>query len=240
MEAMSGSGVLPVLGLLAGCDNAFDLVRVAASDASAMADGPLGDAVDAPVTCFEDGFPSPALDNKKWMPFAAPDMTVSVDGALAVTLDSTAGDAYAGVRSVASHKAIGAILEIEVVAASPVTTSGAVARVRGLVASGDFFEVGVDGSEFYTQGSVSGVPTRYVLGTYNRSDPQRFWRVAHESGSNALVFSVRTQAGSWQELLSASNPLDLSAITIEIAGGTYKDFANPGTVRFDNFRLICH
>jgi len=211
---------------LGGCDLVFSLDPSMPGDAG----------IDLVPACFEDTFEPGSVDLGKWEPYMTQKTNVSVDGELAITLDSTGGDAYAGALATIERDLTGATTEVEVSAVSPIVEAGADAFMKWTSDTGEFVSVGVDGSSLYIETSAMG---QIPVGAYERTDPTRFWQLEHAADLDTLRFVVRKTSGEVAQLIEISNPLDLTHVRFELSAGTYNDFNAPGQTRFDNFRMIC-
>jgi len=227
---------LAVIVLVSGCDLVFSLDR---SNAPPI-DGPGGDgsSSDAPPrpTCFDDTFAAGVgLDTTKWSKFEDPNTSVTVDGQLVLSLDSTASAAYAGVQSVVRHDLRSATVEVAV--QMPVVSPfqpGIEVYLAFNAANGSYYQVGIDGPRIYIE--IPG-PGQTQVGNYSTLDPVRGFRIEHVGSE--LVFSVRTETSGFVQASRISAPLPLDAIQLELAAGTYVDFEPAGAARFDNLAVFC-
>lgn len=65
----------------------------------------------------------------------------------------------------------------------------------------------------------------------------RFWRFRHSAPTNQIIFETSPDGLNWNVMRSMDRDMSISALRVELSGGTFSPIISPGTAIFDNFRL---
>jgi hypothetical protein len=106
--------------------------------------------------------------------------------------------------------------------------------LRWGIDSSNHYSIWVNGPILELGGRFDGVLD--IVEVNYSATAHRFVRLRHDPGLDAVLFETRAANAAWQERRRMRVMLGLSAMTIDLVGGTYEPVAEPGLVRFDNLR----
>ncbi|HEX5057790.1 MAG TPA: hypothetical protein VFV99_00460 [Kofleriaceae bacterium] len=212
--------------LLAGCDLLFQI-----DDLTGHTDaGGSADSVDATqdmhtTNCVADDF---AMLGTQWTMFEnPPTAVVAIDGTLSISLNKAADD-HGGIDS-AVRDFTGASIEVDVVTVPDTSSETYMEWDRGH----DWYSIAVDHGELSYGYSVDG-SDRTIEIPYEPDKHRRF-KLAHDRQANLIRMSVRNSLGEWTELGTVPVSIPMTALTVELASGSYTAALTSGVARFDNF-----
>jgi len=195
-----------------------------AGDIDAM---PLGS--DAAVARFADDFGDGVLTD--WRPWTYPGCSVAETGG-ALQLDYLAGTAYCGADTADSFDLRTGAVMVEVVETPALANFEAYLI---LFSGGSQQQILMirDGGDLTMQLRINGS----VRGSLTIADPgDRFWRV-HEEGSTT-IWETSVDGASWSNRHTTTVAVDASAMSVELAAGSYGPGINSAArVRFDGLRI---
>jgi hypothetical protein len=116
-------------------------------------------------------------------------------------------------------------------------------RTEGLFSVGPdphhMYRISVQATRLYCDVVASGSDI-YASSTPYDQDGHRYLRIRHDEGTGLVHFEAWPGAGPWTPVCSpvaASPDITLSAVRVELAGGTWASASAPGTVQFDDVVL---
>jgi hypothetical protein len=185
-----------------------------------------------PNQFLEDSFNTPGVDSI-WQQWSDPGTTIAeTNNQLTITLAADqSGSSYAGYTTVGSHDMQDGYFEIEGVQMPTADNWGEM-----------FFTI-TDGSYIALFGYSYGrmVARTETVAHTDRSttlpsyDPiaARFWRMRSEG--TEMVWETSPDGTSWNERRRDINPVNMSAVSLKLYGGTFNSQPNPGVAIYDNF-----
>jgi hypothetical protein len=135
------------------------------------------------------------------------------------------------------------------VSASEWDLTGRTASVEAQIPASNavsIFSVGLDkdnwysfrskGKTLYLESRIGGSTSKSSV-KYNSVD-HRYWRFRHESGTDRIYFETSSNGMAWTARWNVLRTIPISALRIELVGGTGGSVPSPGQARFDNFSLL--
>ncbi|MGL4400168.1 MAG: putative Ig domain-containing protein [Luteolibacter sp.] len=190
------------------------------------------------LTEFVETFDGSVLDTSRWetgTPFGElfspsdPLVTVAVQsGRLGVT--PRANTSVEGYNGVVSRDLID--LRSSAVEAR-IDPSGGTSNTWLALVSGtrDFLVVGREGSVLWLEQTINGARD-VTLYSYD-SAAHLVWRIKHDAASDRILFQLSADGIAWITARSVARAIDIRAMRIELAGGSYLTESAPGTGWFD-------
>src|ERR1043165_2200470 len=214
--------------LLGGCDLLFQIDKLHTQvDAGVGAtDGRGSDpAADASSNCVVDRFDTkPPL----WSTFQSPPAAaVAIDGTLAITL-SRAVNAHGGIDGTVRNYT-GYTIEVDIVSVPDVASEMYMDWQNG----DDWYSIAVDHGSLYYGVSIGNNESSNEL-PYVPNDHRGF-RMTHDPVGDVVHMYVRNSVGDWTLLGSVPAGIPMTALSVELAAGSYTQVASDGVARFDNF-----
>jgi len=155
-------------------------------------------------------------------------------------LQGTPNSHYNGIVANAFVDLTGAYAYVQVPAV-PATNTTADAMLTVALDDANHYRIFEENGVLNFQKRVATVKTTIGTATY---DPTQmgFWRIRHDNATDQIKFetaqNVAGAPGTWVTKLSAARELAVTAVKVELKGGTYQtETNNPGTVTFDNVRV---
>ena len=108
------------------------------------------------------------------------------------------------------------------------------------------FAIGIDSNNWYRISARSGLiffqdtvagSKNSVSIPYNAAQ-HHFWRFRHDSGMDQIYFETSSDNSTWTTQRTIERNLNITAMRVELDGGTYEAISAPGMAIFDNFRLL--
>jgi YVTN family beta-propeller protein len=190
------------------------------------------------LTEFVETFDGNALDTARWEPgtpfgqlFAPVDplVTVAVQaGRLGITpRTNTSVEGYNGIISRDRINLTGSAVEARV-DPSEGTSNTWLALVSG---TRDFLVIGREGGWLWIEQTING-SRDVTLFNYNAA-AHRIWRIKHDAATDRILFQLSADGTTWITARSVTRAIDIKAMRIELAGGSYVPESAPGTGWFD-------
>jgi YVTN family beta-propeller protein len=190
------------------------------------------------LTEFVDTFEGTAPDASRWEPgtpfgelFAPVDPLVTVtvqSGRLGITpRTNTSIEGYNGVISRDRIDLRNSAVEVSV------DPSGGTSNTwLGLVSgTRDFLVIGREGGWIWIEQTINGARDVTVV-NYNAA-AHRLWRIKHEPAGDRILFQLSADGTTWTTARSVARVIDIKAMRVELAGGSYVRETAPGTGWFD-------
>jgi PKD repeat protein len=139
---------------------------------------------------------------------------------------------YNGYVSAATWNFTNANLSVEVVQTSSGTAD--TGMVIGIDAK-NFYLAEVEGGRLYFTQVVAGA--RSETSVVYSATTHHFWRIRHDASANTIVFETSPDRVTWTAQRTLTRQLTLTAMKVELGGGTWEGVASPGIAIFDDLRL---
>ncbi|PYS47952.1 MAG: hypothetical protein DMF68_14605 [Acidobacteria bacterium] len=107
------------------------------------------------------------------------------------------------------------------------------------------FAIGIDSNNWYRIETRSGMiffqdmvngTKNTVSATYNATQ-HRYWRFRHDTGTDMIYFEISPDGATWTTQRTVTRQLVITAMHIELDGGTYEAVPAPGMAVYDDFQL---
>ena len=102
--------------------------------------------------------------------------------------------------------------------------------------SNNYYRFVVADSQLYFQEKLGGVVTSASI-AYN-SVYHRFWQLRHDAATDSIVFETSVDGLKWNDRRAVPRRLSMTAVWVELGGGSSQNVSTPGLAIFDNFNLV--
>ncbi|MBS4040421.1 MAG: hypothetical protein KGZ81_07460, partial [Flavobacteriales bacterium] len=181
---------------------------------------------------ISDNFDDNSIDVAKWTAFNSPS-----EASNKLDITTTLGGIYRGLTSKLYYDLTSASVNVEVVSAGNQSLVSLEVYPLNLYQSGNtnsiFFLIA--GGALIAYRRVNGVSTQLATTTYNSTNHR--WLQIRESGGTTY-WETSANGTSWSTLHSATNPIHVGQLLVEISAGTYAAEATTTTVTFDNLNVL--
>lgn len=182
-----------------------------------------------------DNFNDNSVDTAKWgNSFDSLATYTETGGRARITLSTTSGN-YASYRSTTTYSLIGSSAVVDVPTMCNTGEANAQAYFRLGIDDNNYVQCTQFGGTLYFQKRVAGATTDVASVTYN-STTHKWWRIRESGGTT--YWDTSTDGSSWTNRASNANPITLTALTVDLAGGTFGATTSPGFIEYDNFTFI--
>jgi len=101
--------------------------------------------------------------------------------------------------------------------------------------SNNWYRITANSSTISFQQKING-STSNVNATYN-STQHHYWRIRHDATNGQIVFETSADAATWTARRTVATQLAITALRVELSGGTTASVTSPGTAIFDNLEI---
>lgn len=186
------------------------------------------------LSTLQDRFDS-TIDATKWSSFHTGTSSIAQTNGMVVATppNTTAGSNYAGYDSVGTFDLTANYMVVEIPNMVNVATNAQTYTALILDSNNKLQFIQQNGS-LKAQKIVAGVTTTLVTLTYNSTSHQ-WWRIRENNG--VIFFDTSNNGYSWTLAASTANPFVVTALSVELAAGTFQSETSPGFTNFDNFNF---
>jgi hypothetical protein len=184
---------------------------------------------------LQDNFIGPALNTNLWTQFTGGSATFVYDtsGVKVVYPVSTTSATDGDLTSNSSYDLTGSSVLVNVL---DVPDVGAVntdaSMIVGTTTNG--LRILVEGGQIYAQKFVGGAQTNLANTTYSRVT-HAWWRIRETAGTS--YWETSPNGTTWTVLFSATNPITVTSLVIQLAGTAFGSSTSPGNFKWRNFNL---
>jgi RHS repeat-associated protein len=193
-----------------------------------------GNAFAAPE--FGDDFNDNSLNTSYWTKYYAGVPTVSEQAQqLQVILPANTA-AYNGVYSNARYNLSGKMVQLEL--AQAVSQAGWCENYLELESdANNYFLIQVGAGNILFRARVNGINDQTSIPF--DTNAHRFWRLRHDQNANLLYFETSANDTVWISRKTVTPGFSLNSLQIDLLAGCYGNGnSNPGTVKYDNVKLL--
>jgi hypothetical protein len=194
----------------------------------------------AKVETLTDTFDDNSTDTGLWGPFANSGTSYAeTNGRVEFTLADSTGGPYAGYVSNATYD----LTESAVYLQSVDPGTGDQGRTANLMAQIDgnnnvqLYRETI-GGEHRIQASKKVAGSETYFGTVVVTSGPYWMRLREAGGTTYWEYSETGLSGSWTVMHSESDPITLTAITVQFIAGTWQAVAGPGVPKFDSLNTV--
>jgi YD repeat-containing protein len=193
-----------------------------------------GNAFAPPI--FSDNFDDNSLNTNSWTIYYPGAPVVSEQSQrLQIALQANTA-AYNGVYSNSTYDLTGRMVQME--APQTVSQAGWCENVMELeLNTNNYFMIQTGGGNLLLRSRVNGVNDQTTIPF--DAGAHRFWRVRHDQNGNVIHFETSAEDAVWITRKSVTAGFSITSLRIHMVAGCYgTGNSNPGTVKYDNVKLL--
>jgi hypothetical protein len=185
----------------------------------------------AKLSSLSDDFSNNSLDGSKWTSYFSTNYLVSEVNQHLEVVDNVTSSGWGGIWSNHQYDATDSELRVHLVQPGGASIyDGIWSWIKLKKDNSNSVEIGIRGGSIYAKKNVAGSSSTLVTRSYDSAAMQ--WLRIRESGASTYWEYASSYQGPWTELFATGDPINLSAVSVELGLGSWP--GTSGTMIVDN------